>query len=181
VKKYLHILLAFLLFLNSGGFVIVFYQIKYSIKHEMFENIKYHKDLLGIVSQFKIHRNNLYKDGQGFIWDGQNEFKIENKLYDVLELVEDINNTNYLIIYAINDLKEEMAIKSFSNLIDELVNEKIKSQRINTILLNLITQALIKVNFSLIPIRQCCIIIRHSEFMPKSLDQMPLLHPPKIS
>lgn len=147
----------------------------------MIESIRHHKDLFGIVSQFRMLKNDLCKDKNGFIWDGQNEFKKENNLFDLLQIVEDKNNPDYLMIYAINDLKEETAIKSFSNLIDELVNEKAKSQRIRTILANLITQAIPNLNFSLTPIRQWAAIMKFSELMPISFDRVPLPHPPKIS
>ena len=147
----------------------------------MIENIKYHKEMFDIVTRFKINKNDLYADKQGIIWEGENEFKMDNKLFDVLEIAEDKNDPDYLIVYAINDLQEEMVIKSFSHLIDDVVNGKTGDVKIRTVLSNLISQALPKIDFSFIPVMQSYIVFQYSELLPKSFNTSPLAPPPKTS
>ena len=146
----------------------------------MFENIRKHKNLVEDLNEFRINRTNIYKDGDGIIWEDKNEFITNGKLFDIVEIIDDKDDDEYLIVYALNDVQEETLIKSFSNIINELVTENTSNANLRTILFNLISQALPKIDFSLIPVNRSYIFPTFITLIPKSLTTDPLSPPPKI-
>ena len=181
MKKIIHILLAFLLFVNSGGFVIVFYQMRNSLNKDMFEYIKCNKYLFNEVVNFRIHKNNLFKDKNGFIWDEKYEFKKENKLYDIVEITVDKNDNNYVLVYAINDVREESMLKTFSSQISKLANESAKNNRLRTMLSTLILKALPVSDFSFVIEQNKQIPMEYNSLTPLSFYKPPTTPPPKFS
>jgi hypothetical protein len=146
----------------------------------MFDNIRKHADFQTDLNHFRIHKQNLYEDKDGFIWDDRNEFKKNAKLYDVVKIVKDESDDGYLIIYAINDRQEENLLKSFSSVIDELVTEHTSNPKIQTIIFNLISQALPKNDFTLIPVNRCFVIQKYLTLIPQSISIAPLYPPPRF-
>ena len=145
----------------------------------MFENIRKHITLVEDISKFRIHKSDLFSDIEGITWEDKNEFKIDNKLYDVVKIADDKNDDEYVIVYAINDIQEEKLINSFNNIVDDLLTERTSNPKIRTILFNLISQALPKIHFSLIPANRSYITQDYITLIPKSFDKDVLSPPPK--
>jgi hypothetical protein len=145
----------------------------------MFDNIRKHLDFQTDLNHFRIHKNNLYQDKDGFVWDDRKEFRKDDKLFDVVEVVKDPGNDDYLFVYAINDKQEENLLKSFSSIIDELVTENTSNPKIRIIIFNLITQALPKNDLKLIPVNPAFVTQEYFTIIPNSIYTDPLFPPPK--
>lgn len=145
----------------------------------MFQNIREHKNLVEDLIAFKILKTNLFTDKNGIIWEGKNEFTNKNNLYDVVEIEEDQTDKGYVIVYAINDKQEENLVRTFDNLINELITEHSNNPKIRTILFNLISQALPKVAFSLLPVEQSYSIPFQLTLFLTSIKSDILTPPPK--
>jgi hypothetical protein len=148
LKKCGNILLAFLLFVNSGGFVIVFYSQQLSVKDEIFTSISKSGYAPSEIDYFTIRKDVLYIDGNGFMWNDKKEFEYNGRMYDVIRTVE--NDTD-CVLYCLNDLAEEKLLKSFAGEFNRLVTDDPKDVRVRTILSNLISQALINTEFEVLP------------------------------
>lgn len=146
----------------------------------MFDTIRKHIDIQTDLIHFRIDKQNLYEDKDGFVWEDRNEFRKDDKLFDVVEIVKDTGNDEYLFVYAINDKQEENLLKSFSSIIDELVTENTSNPKIRTIIFNLITQALPKNDFVLIAVNQAYITHDSLTIIPNSIDIDPLYPPPRF-
>jgi hypothetical protein len=145
----------------------------------MFENIRKHINLVEDISKFRMHKTDLFSDINGIIWEDKTEFKIDNKLYDIVEILTDKSDNDYVIVYAINDMQEENLINSFNNIVDDLLTEHTNNPKIRTILFNLISQALPKIDFSLIPANRSYIIQNYITLIPNSFITDVLPPPPK--
>jgi hypothetical protein len=146
----------------------------------MFENIRNHINLVEDLNEFRINKTNLYNNRDGLIWEDKNELTFNGKLFDIVEIINDKDDDEYLIVYALNDKQEETLLKSFSNIINELVTEHTSNANLRTILFNLISQALPKIDFSLIPVKRSYIVPASITLIPKSLTTDPLSPPPKF-
>jgi hypothetical protein len=146
----------------------------------MFENIRKHINLVEDISKFRIYKTDLFTDVEGITWEGKNEFKIENKLYDVVEIIDDKSDNKFVIVYAINDIQEENFVNSFNNIVDDLLTEHTSNPKIRTMLFNLISQALPKIDFSLIPANRSYIIPDHLTLILNSIQIDVLSPPPKF-
>ncbi len=146
----------------------------------MFQNIREHKNLVKELRAFRILKKCLYVDNNGINWEGKNEFRISSELFDVVEILDDEADNDYLIIYAINDKQEETLVKTFDNLINELITEHTSNPKIRSILHNLISQALPKIDFSLIPAKQSYLIPNHLTSFLNSFKTDILTPPPKF-
>jgi hypothetical protein len=141
MKKCISILVAVLLFINSGGFIIIFYQVQKHAKEEMITSIrKGNLDVEGAV-QFRITKADLNKNVNGFIWKDKNEFEYKDRLYDIVSISEENDS---LIIFCINDLAEERIIKTFNDEVNALACGKLNNSKTKTSLINLISQALLR-------------------------------------
>jgi hypothetical protein len=145
----------------------------------MFDNIRKHIDIQSDLNQFRIHNKNLYEDKDGFTWEDKNEFRKDDKLFDVVEIIKDADD-DYLIVYAINDKEEENLLKSFSSILDDLINEHTSNPKIRTIIFNLISQALPKSDFEIIIVNQSFIMPDHFMLVPNSVNIDPPFPPPKF-
>lgn len=141
MKKCITILVAILLFINSGGFIIIFYQAQKSAKQEILCSIKDGKYKIRDIAQFRIDRTDIYRNINGFIWNDKNEFEYKGELYDIINLSAENNS---LILFCINDITEEQIVKTFNNEINGLARGDLNNSKVKTSLLNLISQALIK-------------------------------------
>ncbi len=181
MKKIINILLAFLIFINSGGFVIIFYQMRSLINQEMFQYIKCHKYLFDELISFRIPKKDLFNNRNGFIWEKKKEFFKDNKLFDIVEISEDKNDNNYVFVYALNDKREETMVKTFTKNINKLVNDKTKSPKLRTILSNLISQALPIINIKLFFEQTKQNGLTYSSQIPLFFYKTPISPPPEIS
>jgi hypothetical protein len=139
LKKCLTILLALLLFINSGGFIIIFYQVQNSVKSKAEAYIRsgnYEKDK---VVEFRLNKQELYSNVKGFVWKDNKEFEYKGTLYDIINIE---TNNHQVIIYCLNDIAESKIMKNFSQDINDLAAGKLNNSKYKTSLVNLISQAL---------------------------------------
>ena len=148
MKKSINILLGILLFINSGGFIIVFYSQQLSVKEEVFNSINNGDYSPSELICFRIKKDLLYKDKNGFIWNDKKEFEYNGRMYDVIRINE--NGKDY-VLCCLNDLTEEKIIKSFAGEINRLVTDDPKDSKSKTSLFNLISQALLYNKFEILP------------------------------
>jgi hypothetical protein len=139
LKKCLTILLALLLFINSGGFIIIFYQVQNSVKSKAEAYIRsgnYEKDK---VVEFRLNKQELYSNVKRLVWKDKKEFEYNGTLYDIINIE---TNNNEVIIYCLNDVAESQIVKNFSQDINDLASGKLNNSKFKTSLVNLISQAL---------------------------------------
>ena len=172
-------MLAFLLFVNACGFIIVFHRLRYSAKIEMKEKIRNEGYLDDEVVNIRIRKENLYKNTDRISWEDEKEFRMNNNLYDIIEVVPCVDDPGCLEIHALNDSKEEHILKTFAGRIDQLVNEKLNTPNIKTILFALISQALPYKYFSLADVNPGFIIIKNYESSALKNYISPTEPPPK--
>ena len=141
-------MLAFLLFINSGGFIIVFYSQQLSVREEIFSSIKTGDYSPSELIRFSIKKDLLYKDKNGFKWNDKKEFEYNNRMYDVIRVSE---NDSEFVLYCLNDLAEEEILKSFARDFNRFVTDDPKDSKSKTSLFNLISQALLYNKFEFSP------------------------------
>ena len=139
MKKCISILLIAFLFLNSGGFIIIFYQAQHSVKTKILFDIRKGSIPADKLVKFIIVKNQLHKNVDGIIWKEENEFVHNGMLYDVVKKVE---NSGRITLFCINDLTEEKIINNFNDEISDLASGKLSHSKYRTSLLNIISQAL---------------------------------------
>ncbi len=144
MKKCITILLTILLFINSGGFIVIFYQVQKSAKEEMLVSIKTGNYKIREVVQFIINKEQYNKNINGFIWKDRNEFEYKEELYDIINISA---KNDSLVLSCLNDFTEEQIVKTFNNEVNSLASGKINNSKIKTSLINLISQALLKNTF----------------------------------
>jgi hypothetical protein len=148
LKKFIDILLIFLLFINSGGFILVFYTQQLSVKEEIFSSIRRGNYAPSEIIYFTIYKDQLYEDTENFVWNDKSEFEYDGKLYDIIRIVV---KDNKLVLYCLNDLAEEKIAKSFEGELNRLVTDAPNDSKVKTSLFNLISQALIYHKYELLP------------------------------
>lgn len=134
LKKCISILLAFLIFLNSAGYIILFWQIQQDVKREMIKKISEilpSKELTCIkFLKKKISRSE---------WIEKNEFEYNDSMYDVVKKEE---TSKYYLFYCLNDEKEEILIKNYSRQFDD--NKEKPTQHSTRTLITLIVPAILR-------------------------------------
>ena len=134
LKKCISILLAFLIFLNSAGYIILFWQIQQDIKREMIQKIS------AILPSEKLTCIKfLKKDISRSEWIEKNEFENNGSMYDVVKKEE---TRQYYIFYCINDQNEEILIKNYSRQFDD--NKEKTTQHSSRIFITLVAAAILK-------------------------------------
>ncbi len=142
MKKIVSLLLILLIFINSGGFVIVFYQLKKAINGDILNMIKSNKHNVKDLLTVRVLRRSLYKNNESLIWKNKNEFQFNGKLYDIISIKYDKKNSKFCLIKALNDKKEEKLFKFLYSSIINSDNSKAKNSRFISSINNLITQGL---------------------------------------
>src|ERR1035437_4077437 len=134
LKKCISILLAFLIFLNSAGYIILFWQIQQDIKREMIQKIS------GILpSEALICIKFLKKDISRSEWIEKNELEYNGSMYDVVKKEE---TSKYFLFYCINDQKEEILIRNYSRQFDD--NKEKPTQHSTRTFVTIVTPAILK-------------------------------------
>jgi hypothetical protein len=136
-----------MLFINSGGFIIIYYQLLHSAKKEMLFSISEGTYKSEEVIKFKIPRGQYHNNKNGFLWKTSKEFQYSNRLYDIITVSKEKDS---LVLICINDKAEEKILKSFHNELNGLARGDINNSRVKTSLLNLVSQALTKNSFDLL-------------------------------
>lgn len=111
MKKIAYILLAILFFINSCGYLIIFYfaqyQLKRQIRNEIIKDIS--DELLFCII---IKPEDLFVDHNGIIWKDKDEIQYRGKLFDIVKIKND--GEQRLILYCFEDEKEEQLIKKLA-------------------------------------------------------------------
>jgi hypothetical protein len=139
LKKCISILLIIFLLINTGGFIVIFYQAQYFARNQMFRSLREGDYAADEVVRFKLSSDHLNKNGDGFLWKDSHEFEYKGQMYDIIKMVED---NNQVIIYCLNDISEAKIKAAFNDELNDLANGKLNNPRYRTSLLNLISHAL---------------------------------------
>jgi hypothetical protein len=130
MKKFLIISLSFLLLFNSFGYVIVYFEVKKSLKEEALEKMDDYisEDELDVIV---LNKNDLqyYTNECHFL--GKNEIKYKGKMYDIYRKFD---TGDEVILYCINDEKENMVEKIFSSYIEDLNSKSSEQPAVRNIL-----------------------------------------------
>jgi hypothetical protein len=146
MKKFLIILLSFLLLFNSFGYVIVYFEIRQSLQDDAFKKMKEYisDDELDIIILNK--KDDLYNPGE-CLFLNENEIKYKGKLYDIYRKYK---RGDYEILYCIKDEKETVVEKIFSSYIEDLNSKSSEKPAIRNILKNKISLGITSQQGSLI-------------------------------
>jgi hypothetical protein len=134
LKKCISILLAFLIFLNSAGYIILFWQIQQDVKREMIKKIS---EILPSeeLTCIKFLKKKIPRSE----WIEKNEFEYNGSMYDVVKKEE---TSKYYLFYCLNDEKEEILIKNYSRQFDD--NKEKPTQHSTRTLIALVAPAIVK-------------------------------------
>ncbi len=91
--------------------------------------------------KFRIHKEKLYINSDGFTWKDNSEFEYGGMLYDIIRIKEE-DDGSFAVLYCLNDTAEQKIVKSFNDEVNALAGGKLNNSKYKTSLLNLISQAL---------------------------------------
>lgn len=128
------------------------------------------------VTRIRIKRKDVFINTSNLVWEGDNEFKYNDKLYDIIKI--DKSNEE-IVLLAVNDIQEENLLKSFSEILDEIISEKSNNPRIRTIIFNFISQAISAYIFLIIPPTICIDYVKPSSLINYYVFINPISPPPK--
>jgi hypothetical protein len=169
LKKIVSILLLFCLILNIVGYHVIFYFRQAEIKAEMKKSLlirAHSEDETG----FSFSLNDK-KAISTLDWVGDNEFKLNGQMYDVIE--KKIENGK-LILRCISDIKETALIKTFYQM-----NNESNSKRKLALLMQLVNNSYLANTNSEIVIRYKPVPpIIHPESDPLTSQVRDVLTPP---
>ncbi len=89
--------------------------------------------------KFRINKEKLYTNTDGFTWKDNSEFEFNGMLYDIIKTEVE---GDYAILYCLNDITEQEIVKSFNDEVNALAGGKLNNSTYKTSLLNIISQAL---------------------------------------
>jgi len=128
MKKIIAFILLVCLFFNLSGYHLFFYLRKQELKTDMKEFLRssaINKDIEQFV--FSLDKDLV----AGVEWEGENEFRLNGEMYDVVEKkVED----NKIVIRCISDKKETALLKKY-----EKINHEDNSKSRSALLVKLIS------------------------------------------
>ena len=131
MRKTISILLISLVLFNSFGFIFVYYQIGYYMKHSVLNQIQdYIPDNKLTVIAFNKSDNKSISD---FVLLNDEEIKYANKMYDIYKVVETKDSLKYICIFDENESILELVYNYFLQ-----NNENIKYSSLHNILSNII-------------------------------------------
>ena len=136
MKKWLSILIAFLIFLNSAGYIVLFWHFQQETKKEMFQKIS------GDVPDTELTCITISKkDISASEFKQKDELEYKGSMYDVVKKGE---TNKYYHFYCVNDEKESLLIKNFRQHFDG--NKEKTNQHSSKPLISLIVPVLIRNN-----------------------------------
>jgi hypothetical protein len=169
LKKCIPLLLAFLIFLNSAGYIILFWQIQQDIKREMIQKIS------GIVPDKELTCIKFLKSRMSLAeWKDMNELEYRGSMYDVVKKEE---TSKYYVLYCLNDQKEELLLKIYNRHFND--NKEKPTQNNLRALTALMAPAILKDNGSVKRINTICSINNYLSFNYQSVWLDKLTPPPK--
>jgi hypothetical protein len=130
MKKFLIILLSFLLLFNSFGYVIVYFEVRQSLQDDAFEKMKDYisEDELDIIV---LYKKDFLSHTVDYLFLSESEIKYKGKLYDIYRKCE---KGDIEILYCISDEKENVVEKMFSSCIDDLNSKSSEQPAVRNIL-----------------------------------------------
>jgi hypothetical protein len=130
MKKFLIILLSFLLLFNSFGYVLVYFEVKQSLKDDAYEKMKDYisEDELDIIV---LNKKDPIKNTDECLFLNDDEIKYKGKLYDIYRKCEKGNEE---ILYCLSDEKENVIEKIFSSYIENLNSKSSEQPAVRNIL-----------------------------------------------
>ncbi|MFZ4589501.1 MAG: hypothetical protein ACOYN6_00760 [Ignavibacteria bacterium] len=142
MKKVLSILLVSLLIFNSAGYVLVFFQLKFSFQKEALSKLE---DFLepSEMTVINISKNEFTKGSENFYRINEHEINFYGKLYDISQ-VEFINDS--VKIVALSDENENKLNDFFELALNKNLNDKFSKTA--SIIKLLITEAGLPTEFS---------------------------------
>jgi hypothetical protein len=169
LKKCVSIILAFLIFVNSAGYIILFWEIQQDIKREMVQKIS---EILpsDALTCIKFLKNEISRSE----WIEKNEFEYKGSMYDVVKKEE---TSIYYLLYCINDEKEEILIKNYSRQFD--ANKEKPTQHSSRTFVTLLAPAILKIKIFIKRIDTVSSIINYLGFNYQSIWLDKLTPPPK--
>jgi hypothetical protein len=171
LKKCFSILLAFLIFLNSAGYIILFWEIQQDIKREMVQKISGMLPSEALTC-IKFLKKNISRSE----WIEKNELDYKGSMYDVVKKEE---TSKYYLFYCINDEKEEILIKIYSRHFDD--NKEKPTQHGTRSLITLIAPAILKNNIFIKRFESFSSITNYFCFNYQSIWLDKLTPPPKLT
>lgn len=120
MKKILSILLVSLLIFNSAGYVLVFFQLKFSFQKEAMSKLENFLEP-SEMTIINISKNEFIKGSQNFFKVNDNEISFFDKLYDISQ-VEYINDSVKII--ALSDENENKLNDFFEQSLNKNLNDK---------------------------------------------------------
>lgn len=134
MKKWTSLIIAFLIFLNSAGYIVIFWELQQETKREMIQKIAGdipENELTCITINKKEISVSEFRE--------KDELEYKGSMYDVVNKKE---NDKYYTFYCVNDVKESQLIKNFGTHFDE--NKEKTNQNNSKILIPLIAPAVIR-------------------------------------
>ena len=161
--------MAFLIFLNSAGYIILFWQIQLDAKREMMQKIS------GMVPDNELTCIKFLKTGISLAeWSDMNELEYQGSMYDV---VKKEVSAKYYVLYCLNDQKEELLLKIYNRHFND--NKEKPTQNNLRVLLTLSAPAILKNNISIKRTNTICSINNYLSFNYQSIWLDKLTPPPK--
>lgn len=142
----------------------------------MFSYIKHNYVKSDDVTRIRIKRKDLYNNTSNIVWDGEEELRYNDKLYDIIKIE---NSNEDIVLFAVNDIQEENLLKSFSEILDEIISEKSNNPRIRTIIFNFISQATPAYIFFIIPTTISIGYVKPNSLINYCVFINPISPPPK--
>jgi hypothetical protein len=126
LKKFLSILIVFLIFFNAGGYFFIYYQLESYFKMEASAEINNYFPLDKLEQIIFISKSKSDINGIKFERINDNEVLYFGKMYDIYK-EEKRNDT--AILYCISDEKEDIIEKAFA----EYLNEKNEDKSVSAV------------------------------------------------
>ena len=142
LKKILSILLISLLIFNSAGYVLVFFQLKFTFNKEAFSKLENYL-APSELTVINITKNEFFEGSENFRWVSEKEFSFYGKMYDISQ-IEFINDS--VKIVALSDDNENKLNEFFEQTLNKNLNDKYSKTA--SIIKLLITEAGLPTEFS---------------------------------
>ncbi|HEY5122172.1 MAG TPA: hypothetical protein VIK14_00395 [Ignavibacteria bacterium] len=176
MRKTVIIIISFLLLFNSFGYILVYFEVKQSLKEEAFDKLNdYIPDSeMEIITVFK---KNMINDEEFYKLLEVNEILYKEKMYDVYKKYE---KDDAIILYCICDEKENNLDKAFSVYIQNLTTKNSPQPALKNILLNKLSAGILTAVNNLFPKKTEELISFSNQFFITNYFEVPTPPPRNI-
>ncbi|HEY5533415.1 MAG TPA: hypothetical protein VIL99_00535 [Ignavibacteria bacterium] len=174
MRKTVIIIISFLLLFNSFGYILVYFEVKQSLKEEAFDKLSdYIPDSgMEIITVFK---RDVINDEEFYKLLEENEIRFKEKMYDVYKKYE---KDDTIILYCICDEKENNLDKAFSVYIQNLTTKDSPQPALKNILLNKLSAGILSSESDLFPKEIIELFFNPHQFLISNYPEI-LTPPPK--